>query len=93
MRIIKRPTEKIFDDAWYIADAMIRKADNEIFLCRAKSAYAIQNHTELIAVNTRTIAERLDRWATEHGGPWQRYLDGYPRYDRIQSILEREITK
>jgi len=93
MRFIKRPTEKIFDDAWNIADSMIQKADNEVFLARAKSEYKIRLHTELSGVNTRLIAERLDRWATEHDGPWQRYLDSYPRYNQIQAILERENTK
>jgi hypothetical protein len=88
MKFLRRPTEKIRDDAWHIADSMIQVADNKIFLSRSTSAYKIKLHTGLIEINEKLIADRLDRWAGEHQGLWTQYLDGHPRYNQIQKILE-----
>ena len=88
MKFLRRPTEKIRDDAWYIADSMIRVADNEIFLSRSTSPYKIKMYTEAIQRSQLIQADRLDRWATEHEGLWTQYLDGHPNYNQIQKILE-----
>ena len=90
MKFLRRPTEKIRDDAWSIADSMIQVADNKIFLSRSTSAYKIKLHTELIEINEKLIADRLDRWSNEHEGLWTQYLDGYHRYNQIERILNND---
>jgi hypothetical protein len=47
-----------------------------------------QKYTEDIERVEKILAEKLDRWATEHKGSWSQYIDGHPRYDRIQKYLE-----
>jgi hypothetical protein len=88
MKFLRRPTEKIRDDAWYIADSMIRVADSKIFLSRSTSPYKIKMYTEAIERSQNICVDRLDRWATEHTGSWTQYLDGHPNYNQIQKILE-----
>ena len=90
MKFHRRPIEKIRDDAWYIADSMIRVADNKIFLSRSTSPYKIKMYTEAIERSQKISADRLDRWANEHTGSWTQYLDGYPRYDQIRRVLNND---
>ena len=91
MKILKFPTEKVFADAWSIANSKLYVDDRRRFR-ETSSSYMFHQYTEDILRVEKMLEEKLDLWATEHEGSWEQYLDGHPRYDRIQSILEREMN-
>jgi hypothetical protein len=86
MKILKFPTEKIYADAWSIANSKLYVDDRRRFRETA-SSYMFHKYTEDILRVERLLTQKLDRWATEHDGSWDQYLDGHPRYDRIQQIM------
>lgn len=89
MKIREFPTEKIFADAWSIANSVLYVNDRRRYRSRIDpSFYMFQKYTEDIERVEKILAEKLDRWATEHKGSWSQYIDGHPRYDRIQKYLE-----
>jgi hypothetical protein len=93
MKILKFPTEKIFADAWSIANSALYQDSRRRYLSQPQSAYMTERYQEDLDRITQMLAEKLARWSDEHEGHWSQYIDGHPRYNRIQSILEKEITK
>jgi hypothetical protein len=88
MKILKFPTEKIFADAWSIANSKLYVEDRRRYRSRIDSSfYMFTKYTEDIERVEKLLAEKLDRWANEHAGSWEQYIDGHPRYDRIQDYL------
>jgi len=97
MRYIQRPKEAIKDDAYSIADAMIYRNDQDRRLVQARTKYGImsdkvQELSNDICRLDMLIKDRELRWIENYGFSmqWFQYLDGHPRYDSIQKILEVE---
>jgi hypothetical protein len=83
------PEEPIFYDAWMIADVITYKADQEIFLTRAKTDYKIKMHTENIKRAEGLIEQRIAAWIANYGTKmtWSQYIDDCPRQDYVESLL------
>jgi hypothetical protein len=89
MKILKFPTEKIFADAWSIANSKLYIEDRRRYRSKMNtSLYMFARYGEDIERVEKMLAEKLDRWAKEHEGSWTQFIDGHPRYDRIQQYLE-----
>jgi hypothetical protein len=90
MLIVKElPSEPIFYDAWMIAHVVAYKADQEIFLTRAKTDYKIKMHTENIKRAEGLIEQRIKAWTANYGTKmtWNQYIDDCPRQDYVESLL------
>ena len=89
MKILKFPTEKIFADAWSIANSLLYIEDRRVYRSRMdNSLYMFTKYGEDIERVEKMLAEKLDRWAKEHQGSWTQYITDHPRYNRIQRYLE-----
>ena len=100
VQYIKRPTESITNDAYSIADAMIRRRDQDIRLTKALTKYGImsaqvtQLSNDIIRLD-KLIQDRTNKWIENYGSTtqswcmnWWQHLDGYPRANAIDKILE-----
>ncbi|CAB4154265.1 hypothetical protein UFOVP631_26 [uncultured Caudovirales phage] len=95
MQYIKRPSTAIQDDAYSIADAMIYRHDQNTRLSRAMQTHGlmsdkVQQLSNDICRLDGLIQDRELRWIENYGFSmqWFQYLDGHPRYNSIQKILE-----
>jgi len=84
------PTEPIFYDAWMIARCIVYKAEQEIFLFGANSDYKVKMHSENIKRAEGLIQQRTADWIANYGTEmtWNQYIDGCPRQDYLERILE-----
>jgi hypothetical protein len=89
LKVIHTPAEPIYRDAWEIAHVVAYKADQEIFLTRAKTDYKIKMHNENIKRAEGLIQDRIGAWTASFGTSttWNQYLDGCPRQAYVQSLL------
>lgn len=87
MKILKFPTEKIFADAWSIANSVLYQDARRRYLSKPQSPYMTEKYQEDLDRITKMLEDKLARWSKEHKGSWEQYIDGHPRYDRIQTIL------
>jgi hypothetical protein len=95
LQYIKRPSTAIQDDAYSIADAMLYRHDQDRRLIQSRIKYGImsdkvQQLSNDICRLDRLIQQRELRWIENYGFSmqWFQYLDGHPRYNSIQKILE-----
>jgi hypothetical protein len=89
MRIRKTPTEPIFYDAWVIADNVLYKNDREVFLTWRNSPYKTQMLLEDLKRAEDLIEKRTAEWTANYGTEksWTQYLDGHPRYEKLDTLL------
>jgi hypothetical protein len=89
MKILKFPTEKIFADAWSIANSVLYQDARRRYLSKPQSEYMTEKYQEDLDRITQMLADKLARWSKDHQGSWSQYIDGHPRYASIQRILEQ----
>jgi hypothetical protein len=89
MKVKHFPTEKIFADAWSIANSKLYIEDRRRYRSRMDtSLYMFAKYGEDIERVEKLLADKLDRWAKEHKGSWTQYIADHPRNNRIEEYLE-----
>jgi hypothetical protein len=99
VKYIKRPTEPITNDAYSIADAMIRRMDQDIRLTQALRKHGVMSDrvkelsNDIIRLDS-LIQDRINKWTETYASStqgwcmnWWQHLDGYPRATAIDKIL------
>ena len=92
MKVIKSPTERIFYDAYAIADAICYQQDQEARMKSAieregilsNKATGLSNDIVRLSV---LIRKRIEAWDDDYGTHtdlnWQQHLSDYRHYDRV----------
>jgi hypothetical protein len=94
MRIRQTPTEPIFYDAWNIAHAIVRQHDQETRMAKAKERNGIMSNqvaelsNDIVRLDV-LIQDRIKAWTNNYGTEksWKQYLDGYPSYEKLETLL------